>query len=92
MAMHGCRTENIALMICEQSLVEGIPTPLKNMNSSVWITIPNILENAIHVPVTTNQINMRISMRSLYLVTSHTLEESSSSMTFRSRWSRSSSI
>ena len=31
-------------------LVGGIPTPLKNMSSSVGIIIPNIWKNNIHVP------------------------------------------
>jgi hypothetical protein len=31
-------------------LVGGIPTPLKNMSSSVGIIIPNIWKNKIHVP------------------------------------------
>ena len=31
-------------------LVGGIPTPLKNMSSSVGIIIPNIWNNKIHVP------------------------------------------
>jgi len=37
-------------------LVGGIPTPLKNMSSSVGMTIPNISKNNPTVPVTTNQI------------------------------------
>ena len=31
-------------------LVGGIPTPLKNMSSSVGVTIPNIWKNKSHVP------------------------------------------
>ena len=38
------------------NLVGGIPTPLKNMSSSVGMIIPNWMEShKIHVPVTTNQ-------------------------------------
>jgi len=36
-------------------LVGGIPTPLKNMTSSVGMIIPNIWKNNPNVPVTTNQ-------------------------------------
>ena len=32
---------------CQEYLVGGIPTPLKNMSSSVGITIPNIWKNTI---------------------------------------------
>ena len=35
---------------CQKNLVGGIPTPLKNMSSSVGMMIPNIWKNKIHVP------------------------------------------
>ena len=31
-------------------MVDGVPTPLKNMSSSVWMMIPNIWKHKIHVP------------------------------------------
>ena len=37
-------------MIYDDLLVGGIPTPLKNMSSSVGMIIPNIWKNKIHVP------------------------------------------
>ena len=37
--------------LCSKSmLVGGIPTPLKNMSSSVGTIIPNIWKHKIHVP------------------------------------------
>ena len=39
-----------SIMSDSHSLVGGIPTPLKNMNSSAGIIIPNIWKNKSHVP------------------------------------------
>ena len=36
--------------VCIDYLVGGIPTPLKNMSSSLGIILPNWMENKIHVP------------------------------------------
>ena len=45
----------IWLMMVNNNLVGGVPTPLKNMSSSVGIIIPNTWEN-IKKNQTTNQI------------------------------------
>jgi hypothetical protein len=46
----GLQTDWEASTITGDFLVGGIPTPLKNMTSSVGIIIPNIWTNKIHVP------------------------------------------
>jgi hypothetical protein len=47
----------IALLDGIIQLVGGIPTPLKNMSSSVGIIIPNIWKNIKNVPTTYQQYN-----------------------------------
>ena len=48
---NGISMVNIWLMMVNNNLVGGIPTPLKNMSSSVGIiTIPNMESHKIHVP------------------------------------------
>ena len=51
-------------MIYDDLLVGGIPTPLKNMSSSVGMIIPNIWKNKIHVP--NHQPNIYIYMSTHY--------------------------
>ena len=49
-------------MIYDDLLVGGIPTPLKNMSSSVGMIIPNIWKNKIHVPNHQPNIYIYINM------------------------------
>ena len=47
---------NLIGNVQNESLVGGIPTPLKNMSSSVGMIIPNIWKNKKKMFQTTNQI------------------------------------